>query len=156
MLRRDVLGHGWLEIEEQIRGDAAVACGARICYQSATCSDKADARVIRRPVSAQRDSAPSSSMPPSGWGSSAPPSCGPAVAAPSCGRFLPKEPARGRCRARLLRPAGETAALDAYVAHIEASFGLYERLLAAGWKREQALGVVGQADYTEFMWTASA
>jgi len=45
---------------------------------------------------------------------------------------------------------------DAYAQHMEASFDLYEQLLADGWKREQARGVLGTAVYTEFIWTVNA
>jgi thymidylate synthase (FAD) len=39
---------------------------------------------------------------------------------------------------------------------MDTSFDLYERLIAAGWKRERARGVLGTAVYTEFIWTVNA
>jgi len=43
-----------------------------------------------------------------------------------------------------------------YVQHMEASFDLYERLVAAGWRKERARAVLGLAVYTEFIWTVNA
>ena len=48
MQKRDVLDKGWVQIEEQMGGDAAVIRGARICYQSTPLSPDADERLIRR------------------------------------------------------------------------------------------------------------
>jgi len=45
---------------------------------------------------------------------------------------------------------------EAYCAHLEASFDLYERLVAAGWRKERARGVLGTAVYSEFIWTVNA
>lgn len=53
-------------------------------------------------------------------------------------------------------PEGHPEEREAYVRHMEASFDLYERLVAAGWRREQARGVLGLAVYTEFIWTVNA
>ena len=39
---------------------------------------------------------------------------------------------------------------------MEQSFDIYERLLAAGWRKERARGVLGTAVYTEFIWTVNA
>jgi len=49
---------------------------------------------------------------------------------------------------------GETR--DAYVAHMEVSFDLYERLVRSGVRREQARGILGTAVYTQFVWTVNA
>ena len=53
-------------------------------------------------------------------------------------------------------PADEGAGVDAYRDHMEASFDLYQRLLALGWRPERARGVLGTAVYTEFVWTVNA
>jgi len=45
---------------------------------------------------------------------------------------------------------------DEYICHMEASFDLYEKLLAAGWKKERARAVLGLGVYTEFIWTVNA
>ncbi len=47
-------------------------------------------------------------------------------------------------------------AQDVYREHMERSFDVYQRLLEAGWHREQARGVLGAAIYTEFIWTVNA
>jgi len=43
-----------------------------------------------------------------------------------------------------------------YQEHMLKSFDLYEQLIAKGWKREQARGILGTAIYTEFIWTVNA
>ncbi|NLG51889.1 MAG: hypothetical protein GX552_17425 [Chloroflexi bacterium] len=53
-------------------------------------------------------------------------------------------------------PQGDLPQREAYIAHMEASFDLYEQLVAAGWKREQARAILGTAVYTEFVWTVNA
>ena len=39
---------------------------------------------------------------------------------------------------------------------MERSFDVYEQLLAAGWRKERARGVLGTGVYTEFIWTVNA
>ena len=153
--RRSVLDKGWVELEEHIGGDAAVTRGARICYQSTARNPQADVRLIRRLLSSE----PRHNT----------------VFEHAVFRFFVKCPlfvARQWMRHRIgtfneksLRycvadreyyvPQG-LAKTDAYVQHMKASFDLYEQLVAAGWKREQARGVLGTAVYTQFIWTVNA
>lgn len=155
MQRRDVLDKGWIALEEQMGGDPAVIRGARICYRSTPRTETSDARLIRRLLAAT----PRHNT----------------VFEHAVFRFAVKAPlfvARQWLRHRMgtfnevsLRycvaereyyvPQGE-AGTDAYVAHMEASFDLYERLLASGWPPERARGVLGLAVYTEFIWTVNA
>lgn len=136
-------------------GDAAVIRAARICYQSTARSPEADVRLLRRLMSSE----PRHNT----------------VFEHAGFRFFVKCPlfvARQWMRHRIctfneksLRyciadreyyvPKG-LSNTEAYVCHMEASFDLYEQLLAAGWKREQARGVLGTAVYTEFIWTVNA
>ena len=52
--------------------------------------------------------------------------------------------------------ANDLTLLETYVEHMERSFDVYERLLAAGWRKERARGVLGTGVYTEFIWTVNA
>lgn len=52
--------------------------------------------------------------------------------------------------------ADDIALLETYIEHMERSFDVYERLRAAGWRKERARGVLGTAVYTEFIWTVNA
>jgi len=155
MVRRSVLDKGWVELEEHMGGDAAVIRGARICYQSTARDPQSDVRLIRRLISSE----PKHNT----------------VFEHAVFRFFVKCPlfvARQWMRHRIctfneksLRycvadreyyvPQG-LAEIEAYVQHMEASFDQYERLLAAGWKREQARGLLGTAVYTQFIWTVNA
>ncbi len=137
-------------------GDAAVVRGARICYQSEAKSPGADERLIRRLMAAT----PAHNT----------------IFEHAVFRFAAKTPlfvARqwmrhriGTFNERSLRyclaareyytPAGDLPALDLYRQQMESAFDLYEQLVAAGWRREQARGILGTAVYTEFIWTVNA
>lgn len=154
--RQPVLDKGWVQLEECMGGDAAVIRGARICYQSEAHTPQADERLIQRLMASE----PKHNT----------------VFEHSVFRFNVKCPlfvARQWMRHRMgsfneksLRycladreyyiPQGELPQREAYVAHMEASFDLYEQLVAAGWKRERARAVLGTAVYTEFIWTVNA
>jgi len=154
-VRRSVLDKGWVELEEHMGGDGAVTRGARICYQSKARSPEDDVRLIRRLISGD----PKHNT----------------VFEHAVFRFFVKCPifvARQWMRHRIgtfneksLRycvadreyyvPEG-LSMTGAYIQHMEASFDLYEQLLAAGWKREQARGALGTAVYTQFIWTVNA
>jgi thymidylate synthase (FAD) len=153
---RAVLDKGWIQLEDWMGGDAAVIRGARICYQSEARTPDADERLIHRLMKGD----PKHNT----------------VFEHAVFRFGVKCPifvARQWMRHRIcsfneqsLRycladreyyvPEGELSGREAYVLHMEASFDLYERLVASGWKREQARGVLGTAIYTEFIWTVNA
>jgi len=53
-------------------------------------------------------------------------------------------------------PEGDAEDVALYRRHMEASFDVYERLIASGWRKERARGVLGLAVYTEFIWTVNA
>jgi len=46
--------------------------------------------------------------------------------------------------------------IEKYALQCEASFDTYNRLVDAGWPREQARGVLPMSVYTEFVWTVNA
>jgi len=151
-----VLDKGWVKLEEHMGDDAAVIRAARICYQSSSKSDEADIRLVHRLLRSN----PKHNT----------------VFEHSVYRFNVKCPifvARQWMRHRIcsyneksLRyctadreyyvPSGELEDKDSYIRHMEASFDLYERLVAKGWKKEQARGILGTAVYTEFIWTVNA
>jgi len=154
--RRNVLDQGWVQLEDQMGGDAAVIRGARICYQSVARTHDSDVRLIRRLMASE----PKHNT----------------VFEHAVFRFCVKCPifvARqwmrhriGTFNERSLRyctadreyyvPSGDPPEREAYVAHMEASFDLYERLVSAGWPRERARGVLATSVYTEFVWTVNA
>jgi len=153
--RRPVLDQGYIELEEWMGGDAAVIRAARICYQSTAKTSGADERLIRREL--RRDPKVNTIFEHAVFRWHV-----------KCPIFVARQWMRHRigsfnelslryCIAERLYyvPAG-VADMEAYRAHMEASFDLYERLVAAGWRKEQARGVLGTAIYTEFIWTVNA
>lgn len=155
MYRRPVLDKGFIELEEWMGGDAAVIRAARICYQSTAKAPGADERLIRRELRREPKVNTIFEHAVFRWHI-------------KCPIFVARQWMRHRigsfnelslryCIAERLYyvPAGATDT-DAYRAHMEASFDLYERLVAAGWRKEQARGVLGTAIYTEFIWTVNA
>ncbi len=155
-IKLSVLDKGWAQLEEMMGGDAAVVEGARVCYQSVSSSPEADERLVRRLMRSE----PKHNTP----------------FEHAVFRFRVKCPifvARQWLRHRIgsfneksLRfcvadreyyiPEGDLAEREAYIQHMEASFDLYEKLIAAGWTPERARGVLGTAVYTEFIWTVNA
>ena len=155
-LRRDVLDKGWVQIEALMGGDQAVILGARICYQSEARTPDDDVRLIRRLVAS--DPKHNTVFEHAVFRLRA-----------RCPLFVARQWLRHRIgtfnekslrycladRAYYVPDAVPSLRAD-YVWHMEASFDLYERLVAEGWKREQARGVLGLAVYTEFIWTVNA
>jgi thymidylate synthase (FAD) len=153
--QRSVLDQGWVHLEEYMGGDAAVVRGARICYQSEARGPNSDARLIRRLMASEPKHNTVFEHAVFRFGV-------------KCPLFVARQWMRhrmGSYNEKSLRycvadreyyvPA-EAAGVDAYKQHMEASFDLYERLLAEGWKPERARGVLGTAVYTEFIWTVNA
>ncbi|MBM3190688.1 MAG: FAD-dependent thymidylate synthase [Chloroflexi bacterium] len=137
-------------------GDEAVIRGARICYQSVASSPDADVRLIRRLMASEPKHNTVFEHAVFRFGA-------------KCPIFVARQWLRhriGSFNERSLRyclaerdyymPETAAAGREAYVRHMEASFDLYEALVADGWKREQARGVLGLAVYTEFIWTVNA
>jgi len=153
---RTVLDKGWIRLEDRMGGDAAVVRGARICYQSEAKDPDSDARLIRRLISSRPAHNTVFEHATFRFGV-------------KCPLFVARQWMRHRIcsfNERSLRycladreyyvPEGYAETREDYVRHMEASFDLYERLVAGGWKREQARGVLGLAVYTEFIWTVNA
>lgn len=155
MQRLPVLDHGFIELEEWMGGDAAVARAARICFQSTAKTPDADARLIRSEL--KRDPRVNTIFEHSVFRWHA-----------KCPIFVARQWMRHRIgsynemslryciAARTYYVPADVPEQDAYRAHMEASFDLYERLVAAGWRKEQARAVLGTGVYTEFIWTVNA
>lgn len=156
MQKRDVLDKGWVQIEEQMGGDAAVIRGARICYQSTPLSPDADERLIRRLLTTHPRHNTVFEHAVFRLGVKCPLFVARQWLRHRIGTFNEKSLRYCAAEREYYVPTGESAELDAYRAHVEATFDLYERLLAAGWKRERARGVLPMATYTEFVWTVNA
>ncbi len=137
-------------------GDAAVVRGARICYQSTARTPDADTRLIQRLIQATPKHNTVFEHAVFRFGV-------------KCPLFVARQWMRHRIctfNEKSLRyciadreyyvPAGRDEGRAAYVAHMEASFDLYEALIAQGWPREQARAVLGLGVYTEFIWTVNA
>ena len=156
-LRMPVLDHGWVQLEDVMGGDSAVIRGARICYQSTARTPAADVRLIRRLMASEPKHNTVFEHAVFRFGV-------------KCPLFVARQWMRHRIcsfNEKSLRyciasreyyvpsghPSGETSR---YVEQLESAFDLYEAMVKAGWKREQARGVLGMAVYTEFIWTVNA
>ena len=171
-----MLDKGWVQLEAAMGGDEAVIRGARICYQSEAHSPEADVRLIRRLMSSEPKHNTVFEHAVFRFGVKCP-----LFVARQWMRhricsfnekslryciadreyYLPGGEFSGLADTRQKSftefvVASEASALDDYRRHMEASFDLYERLIASGWKRERARGVLGTAVYTEFIWTVNA
>lgn len=151
-----VLDKGWIELEELMGGDAAVVHGARICYQSTAHTPDADERLIERLISANPKHNTVFEHAVFRFGV-------------KCPLFVARQWMRHRIctfNEKSLRyciadreyyvPVERIEGREAYVAHMEGSFDLYEALIAQGWPKEQARAVLGLGVYTEFIWTVNA
>jgi len=153
--RLPVLDKGFMELEEWMGGDAAVIRAARICYQSSAKSTEADERLIRKLLRSEPKHNTVFEHAVFRW-------------YVKCPILVARQWLRHRiasynemslryCLAeREYYVPANVPEQDAYRAHIEASFDLYERLLAAGWRKEQARAVLGTGVYTQFIWTVNA
>ncbi len=155
MHRRPVLDRGYIELEECMGGDAAVIRAARICYQSTASAPGADERLIRKLLRSEPKHNTVFEHAVFRWHVKCPIFVARQWMRHRVGSF--NEMSLRYCIAERCYyvPAGVTEE-EAYRAHMEASFDLYERLVAAGWRKEQARGVLGTAVYTEFIWTVNA
>ncbi len=154
--RIKVLDKGWVQLEDLMGGDAAVVRGARICYQSTARTPDADEKLIQRLISATPKHNTVFEHAVFRFGV-------------KCPLFVARQWMRHRIctfNEKSLRyciadreyyiPVDREAGRDAYVAHMEASFDLYDELLKQGWPKEQARSVLGLGVYTEFIWTVNA
>ena len=155
MQRLPVLDHGFIELEEWMGGDAAVIRAARICYQSSAKTPQSDERLIHKLLRSEPKHNTVFEHAVFRWHV-------------KCPIFVARQWMRHRiasynelslryCIAeRCYYVPGEVPEQEAYRAHMEAAFDLYERLVAAGWRKEQARSVLGTGIYTEFIWTVNA
>lgn len=156
-IRRAVLDKGWVQIEDVMGGDQAVIRGARICYQSEARSEGADERLIRRLLAAEPKHNTVFEHAVFRIGVKCPLFVARQWLRHRIGTFNEKSLRYCLADREYYVPDIEDAkSLAGYVQHMEASFDRYEELLAAGWKRERARGVLGTAVYTEFIWTVNA
>ncbi len=155
MARLPVLDRGFIELEEWMGGDAAVVRAARICFQSTAKSPEADERLIRSEL--RREPRVNTIFEHSvfRW-------------YVQCPIFVARQWMRHRicsynersqryCTAeRAYYVPADVPDVEAYRAHMEASFDLYEKLVAEGWRKERARAVLGTGVYTQFIWTVNA
>jgi thymidylate synthase (FAD) len=150
-----VLDQGFVELEEWMGGDAAVIRAARICYQSTAKTPDADDRLIHKLLKSEPKHNTVFEHAVFRW-------------YVKCPIFVARQWMRHRiasyqelslrfCVARrsYYVPANVPNP-ELYREHMEASFDLYEKLVAGGWRKEQARAVLGTGVYTEFIWTVNA
>jgi len=149
-----VLDKGYVQLEEYMGGDEAVIRGARICYQSAAKDPEADRRLIARLMGSEPKHNTVFEHAVFRFGV-------------KCPIFVARQWMRHRicsfnekslryCMAeREYYIPQDEQDVQAYIKHMEASFDLYEQLVAEGWRKERARGVLGTAVYTEFIWTVN-
>ena len=153
--RLAVLDQGFIELEEWMGGDAAVIRAARICYQSTARSPGADERLVRKLLESEPKHNTVFEHSVYRWHIRCPIFVARQWMRHRIGSF--NEMSMRYCIAERAYYVPEgVPQQDAYRAHMEASFDLYERLLAAGWRKEQARAVLGTGVYTEFIWTVNA
>ena len=150
-----VLDKGWVQLEESMGGDAAVLRGARICYGSESSGPDADARLIQRLMKAEPKHNTVFEHAVFRWGV-------------KCPIFVARQWMRhriGSFNERSLRYCvasreyyvpSDVPLREEYVRQMEASLDLYDQLVTAGWRKEQARSVLGLGTYTEFIWTVNA
>lgn len=154
ILREAVLDKGYVQIEEYMGGDAAVVRGARICYQSVAHDPQADARLIRRLMASEPKHNTVFEHSVFRFGVKCPIFVARQWLRHRIGTFNEKSLRYCTADREYYVPRDEPN-LESYVQHMEASFDLYEKLVAAGWRKERARGVLGTAVYTEFIWTVN-
>ena len=155
-IRRPVLDKGWVQLEDIMGGDAAVIRGARICYQSVARTPDADVRLIRRLMAGDPKHNTVFEHAVFRFGVKCPLFVARQWLRHRIGTFNEKSLRYCLAEREYYVPQDDLADLDQYVRHMEASFDLYEQLVAVGWKRERARGILGTAVYTEFIWTVNA
>ena len=156
VIKCPVLDKGWVQLEDYMGGDAAVIRGARICYQSEARTPDADPRLIRRLMSSEPKHNTVFEHAVFRFGVKCPLFVSRQWMRHRIGSFNEKSLRYCIADREYYVPSGDAADLDAYCQHMDASFDLYERLIASGWRRERARGVLGTAVYTEFIWTVNA
>ena len=155
-LEHTVLDHGFVRAIDWMGADGAVIKAARICYQSEAKNEDADERLIRRLM--KSDPKHNTVFEHSVF-----------TFRVKCPIFIARQWLRhriGNFNEKSLRycvadreyyvPEQPSSENTRYIRHMEASFDMYNELIAFGMRREQARGVLGTAVYTEFIWTVNA
>jgi thymidylate synthase (FAD) len=155
MKRIPVLDKGWVQLEECMGGDEAVIRGARICYQSHAQSPEDDVRLIRRLMKSEPKHNTVFEHAVFRWGVKCPIFVARQWMRHRIGSFNEKSLRYCAASREYYVPVDEPHT-DEYIRHMEAGFDLYEKLIAAGWKKERARAVLGLGVYTEFIWTVNA
>jgi thymidylate synthase (FAD) len=155
MERVEVLDKGWVQLEDMLGGDAAVLRGARIYYQSVARSAEDDVRLIRRLMRSDPKHNTVFEHAVFRWGVRCPVFVARQWMRHRIGSFNEKS-LRYCIAERSYYVPAEQKETKVYVDHMEASYEVYERLLAAGWRGERAHAVLGTGVYTEFIWTVNA
>jgi thymidylate synthase (FAD) len=170
MKRIQVLDKGWVQLEEFMGGDAAVIRGARICYGSQAHDPAADVRLIQRLLKSEPQHNTVFEHSVFRWGVKCPIFVARQWMRHRIGSFNERSlrycvasreyyvPAALAAEAQSTGSAAAAAEpmLEEYIRHMEASLDLYEKLVAAGWRKERARSVLGLGTYTEFIWTVNA
>ncbi len=155
MERINVLDKGWVQLEDCMGGDDAVIRGARICYQSEAKTAEDDERLIRRLMRSEPRHNTVFEHAVFRWGVKCPIFVSRQWMRHRIGSFNEKSLRYCTAEREYYLPA-DAPLLSDYQGQMDASFDLYERLVAAGWKKEQARSVLGLGTYTEFIWTVNA
>jgi thymidylate synthase (FAD) len=155
MRRVDVLDRGWVQLEDCMGGDEAVIRGARICYKSEAKTAEDDVRLIRRLMRSEPKHNTVFEHAVFRWGVKCPLFVARQWMRHRIGSFNEKSLRYCAASREYYVPSDEPL-LEEYVGHMNASFDVYEALVAAGWRRERARAVLGLGVYTEFIWTANA
>lgn len=137
-------------------GDAAVIRGARICYQSTAKSADANFRLIRRLLTSEPKHNTVFEHAVFRFGVKCPLFVARQWHRHRIGSYNEKSLRYCAAERSYYVPQCEPAERELYVTQLEAAFDAYEALVAAGWRKEQARGVLGMAVYTEFIWTVNA
>jgi len=153
--RINVLDKGWVQLEDCMGGDDAVIRGARICYQSEAKTAEDDERLIRRLMRSEPRHNTVFEHAVFRWGVKCPIFVSRQWMRHRIGSFNEKSLRYCTAEREYYLPA-DAPLLSDYQGQMDASFDLYERLVAAGWKKEQARSVLGLGTYTEFIWTVNA
>jgi thymidylate synthase (FAD) len=150
-----VLDKGWVQLEDHMGGDEAVIRGARICYQSEALSPEHDVRLIQRLMQSEPKHNTVFEHAVFRWGVKCPIFVARQWMRHRIGSF--NERSQRYCTAdREYYVPSDEPLVEAYVRQMEAAFDVYEKLVAAGWKKERARAVLGTGVYTEFVWTVNA
>jgi len=149
-----VLDHGFIElVDSSMAKDSICVSAARICYQSKADNDVKDAALIARLMRSGHNTPFEHAV--MQWHVKCPLFVARQWMRHRIGSF--NEKSLRYCVAdREYYVPVDKVEKPYYVTAIEHAFDTYEELVAKGWLREQARGVLPVAIYTEFIWTVNA